>query len=157
MKKPPIDPAELALERARQLKALQLSRSGGEPAPSEPAPHEEPPSTAELVAVAADESAGAVDEPQNEETAPARPPEKAPRKKQTSAREEKRWKTSVQLSRRHEKIVNQFMMHYRMQGLRPVSVNTIILAALDVLKQTPELDKVIHEIVAGDRRLTRLQ
>jgi hypothetical protein len=150
MKKPPIDPAELALERARQLKAVQLSRSGGEPAPQEPAPHEEPPSTAELVAVAADESAGAVDE----EIAPAKP-EKAPRKKQPSAREESRWKTSVQLSKRHEKIVNQFMMHYRMQGLRPVSVNTIILAALDVLKQTPELDKVIHDIVAADKRLTR--
>ena len=154
MKKPPIDPAELALERARQLKAVQLSRSGGEPAP-EPAPHEEPPSTAEPVAVAADESAGAVDEHHDEEIAPARP-EKAPRKKQTSAREEKRWKTSVQLSKRHEKIVNQFMMHYRMQGLRPVSVNTIILAALDVLKQTPELDKVIHEIVAADKRLSQL-
>ena len=63
----------------------------------------------------------------------------------------------MQLSKRHEKIVNQFVNHYRMQGLRPVSVNTIILAALDVLKQTPELDNVIHEIVAGDRRLTRLQ
>ena len=62
----------------------------------------------------------------------------------------------MQLSKRHEKIVNEFVMHYRMQGLRPVSVNTIILAALDVLKQTPELDEVIHAIVAADKRLTRL-
>ena len=44
---------------------------------------------------------------------------------------EKRWKTSVQLFRRHEKIVNEFVMPYQMQGLRPVSVNTIILAALE--------------------------
>ena len=34
---------------------------------------------------------------------------------------EERWKTSVQLFRRHEKIANEFVMHYRMQGLRPVS------------------------------------
>jgi hypothetical protein len=82
--------------------------------------------------------------------------EKPPRKKQTSDKGEKRWKTSVQLSRRHEKIVNEFVMHYRMQGLRPVSVNTIILAALDVLKQTPQLDEVVHAIVAADKRVTRL-
>ena len=31
MKRSAIDPADLALERARQLKAVQLSRSGGEP------------------------------------------------------------------------------------------------------------------------------
>jgi hypothetical protein len=29
------------------------------------------------------------------------------------------------------------------------SVNTIILAALDVLKQTPQLDEVVHVIVAA--------
>ena len=62
----------------------------------------------------------------------------------------------MQLSRRHEKIVNEVMMHYRMQGLRPVSVNTIILAALEVLKRTPELDEVIHAIVAAYKRVTRL-
>ena len=39
---------------------------------------------------------------------------------------------------------------------RPVSVNTIILAALEVLKRTPELDEVIHAIVAADKRVTRL-
>jgi hypothetical protein len=92
-----------------------------------------------------------VDEPLKEAK-----PERPPRKKQASAKEEKRWKTSVQLSRRHEKIVNEFVMHYRMQGLRPVSVNTIILAALDVLKQTPQLDEVVHAIVAADKRVTRL-
>jgi hypothetical protein len=54
------------------------------------------------------------------------------------------------------KIVNEFVMHYRMQGLRPVSVNTIILAALDVLKQTPQIDEVVHAIVAADKRVTRL-
>ncbi len=151
MKKPAIDPADLALERARQLKALQLSRGGGE-LPSDPAIPEGPPVTAEPVAV--DESAKSVDESPNEARGLARP-EKAPKKTQTSAKEEKRWKTSVQFSKRHEKIVNEFMNHYRMQGLRPVSVNTIILAALDVLKQTPELDEVVHEIVAADRRLTR--
>ena len=62
----------------------------------------------------------------------------------------------MQLSRRHEKIVNEFVMRYRMQGLRPVSVNTIILAALDVLKQTPQLDEVVQAIVAADKRVTRL-
>ena len=67
---------------------------------------------------------------------------------------EKRWKTSV--FRRHEKIVNEFVMHYRMQGPPPVSVNTIILAALEVLKRTTELDEVIRAIVAADKRLTRL-
>jgi len=35
-----------------------------------------------------------------------------------------------------------YVMHYRMQGLRPVSVNTISLAALDVLKQTPNSMKL---------------
>jgi hypothetical protein len=55
-----------------------------------------------------------------------------PRKKTTyEPKGEKRWKTSVQLSKRHENIVNEVVMHYRMQGLRPVSVNTVILAALD--------------------------
>ena len=62
----------------------------------------------------------------------------------------------MQLSKRHEKIVNEVLMHYRMQGLRPISVNTIILAALEVLKRTPELDKVVHAIVAADKRITRL-
>jgi hypothetical protein len=52
--------------------------------------------------------------------------------------------------------VNEVVMHYRMQGLRPVSVNTIILAALEVLKHTPELDKVVHAIVAADKRVSRL-
>jgi len=145
MKQPAIDPADLALERARQLKAVQLSRGGGE-ATADVATPEEPPSTVEPVAV---------DEPPKEAITSTRP-EKSPRKKQSSAKEEKRWKTSVQLSKRHEKIVNEFVMHYRMQGLRPVSVNTIILAALDVLKQTPELDEVIHAIVAADKRLTHL-
>jgi hypothetical protein len=151
MKKPPIDPAELALERARQLKAVQLSKGGGE-SPQSAAHPEDPHSTVEP----SDESAKVADERPEEATAAAGP-ERVPRKKHTSAKQEKRWKTSVQLSKRHEKIVNQFVNHYRMQGLRPVSVNTIILAALDVLKQTPELDNIIHEIVAGDRRLTRLQ
>ena len=146
MKKPAIDPADLALERARQLKAIQLSRGGGE-APADAATPEEPPSAVEP---------GAGDEPPKEAITSAGP-EKSPRKKQTYQKVEKRWKTSVQLSRRHEKIVNEFVMHYRMQGLRPVSVNTIILAALDVLKQTPELDEVIHVIVAADKRLTRLK
>ena len=62
----------------------------------------------------------------------------------------------MQLFRWHEKIVNEFVMHYRMQGLRPVSVNTIILAALQVLKRTPALDEVIRAIVAADKRLIRL-
>jgi hypothetical protein len=146
MKKPAIDPADLALERARQLKAVQLSRGGGE-ALTDVATPEEPPSTVEPVAV---------DEPPKEAITSAKP-EKPPRKKQTYQQEEKRWKTSVQLSKRHEKILNEYVMHYRMQGLRPVSVNTIILAALDVLKQTPELDEVIHAIVAADKRLTRLK
>jgi hypothetical protein len=145
MKKPAIDPADLALERARQLKAVQLSRGGGE-APSDAATPEEPPSRVE---------SATVDEPPKEATTSAGP-EKSPRKKQTYQKGEKRWKTSVQLSRRHEKIVNEFVMHYRMQGLRPVSVNTIILAALDVLKQTHELDEVVHAIVAADKRVTRL-
>jgi hypothetical protein len=48
------------------------------------------------------------------------------------------------------------VMRYRMQGLPPVSVNTIILAALEVLTRTPKLDEVIREIVAADKRLTRL-
>ena len=148
MKKPAIDPADLALERARQLKAVQLSRGGGEP-PQDASTPEEPLSTVEPVAV--DEPAKIVDEPLKEAK-----PEKPFGKKQASAKEEKRWKTSVQLSRRHEKIVNEFVMHYRMQGLRPVSVNTIILAALDVLKQTPQLDEVVHTIVAADKRVTRL-
>jgi hypothetical protein len=145
MKKPAIDPADLALERARQLKAVQLSRGGGE-AHTDAATPEEPPSRVE---------SATVDEPPKEATTSAGP-EKSPRKKQTYQKGEKRWKTSVQLSKRHEKIVNEYVMHYRMQGLRPVSVNTIILAALDVLKQTPELDEVIHAIVAADKRLTRL-
>jgi outer membrane biosynthesis protein TonB len=149
MKKPALDPADLALERARQLKAVQLSRGGGEGPPAASAPEEEPSSTVEPVVV--DEPAKIVDEPPKEAK-----PERPPRKKKASAKEEKRWKTSVQLSRRHEKIVNEFVMHYRMQGLRPVSVNTIILAALDVLKQTPQLDEVVHAIVAADKRVTRL-
>ena len=33
MKKPALDPADLALERARQLKAAQLSRGGGDGPP----------------------------------------------------------------------------------------------------------------------------
>jgi hypothetical protein len=152
MKKPAMDPADLALERARQLKAVQLSRGGGEP-PHDASPPEEPPRT--LEPVAGDEPAKVVDEPPKEAIASVRP-EKPPRKKQTSDKAEKRWKTSVQLSRRHEKIVNEFVMHYRMQGLRPVSVNTIILAALDVLRQTPQLDEVVHAIVAADKRLTHL-
>ena len=149
MKKPALDPADLALERARQLKAVQLSRGGGDGPPDASAPEEEPSSTVEPVVV--DEPAKIVDEPPKEAKV-----ERPARKKQASAKEEKRWKTSVQLSRRHEKIVNEFVMHYRMQGLRPVSVNTIILAALDVLKQTPQLDEVVHAIVAADKRVTRL-
>jgi hypothetical protein len=151
MKKNVIDPADLALERARQLKAVHLSRTGGEPPPDASAP--EPIPSAEPVAI--NEPAKVVDEPPKEAIASTRS-EKPPKKKQASAKEEKRWKTSVQLSKRHEKIVNEFVMHYRMQGLRPVSVNTIILAALDVLEQTPQLDEVVHAIVAADKRVTRL-
>ena len=142
-----IDPAELALERARQLKAVQLSRSGGEP-PVPASTPEEAPSTPESLAV---------DGLLNEATIATKPEKLPPRKKPTyDPKGEKRWKTSVQLSKRHEKIVNEVMMHYRMQGLRPVSINTIILAALEVLKRTPELDKVVHAIVAADKRVTRL-
>jgi hypothetical protein len=146
MKKPAMDPADLALERARQLKAVQLSRGGEDESPTDVATPEEPPSAVEPVAV---------DEPPKEAITSVKP-EKPPKKNKTSTKEEKRWKTSVQLSKRHEKIVNEFVMHYRMQGLRPVSVNTIILAALDVLKQTPQLDEVVHAIVAADKRVTRL-
>ena len=134
MKKPALDPADLALERARQLKAVQLSRGEEEP----PAP--------EPVAVAEPETA----------IPAARPEKPLPRKKPAHDKGEKRWKTSVQLSRRHEKIVNELLMHYRMQGLRPVSANTIILAALELLKRTPELDETVQAIVAADRRVTRL-
>ena len=145
MKRSAIDPADLALERARQLKAVQLSRSGGEPPVPTP---EEVLLTPESVSV---------DEPPNEATTATKPEKLPPRKKTTyEPKGEKRWKTSVQLSKRHEKIVNEVMMYYRMQGLRPVSVNTIILAALEVLKRTPELDKVVHAIVAADKRITRL-
>lgn len=144
MKKAAIDPADLALERAKQLRAVQISRGGDEPGPLD-SPPEEAPSPSQLIAV---------DEPPKEALTPAKP-EKAPRKKPTYDKRQERWKTSVQLSRRHEKIVNEFLMHYRMQGLRPVSVNTIILAALDVLKRSPELDEVIQAIVADDRRVTR--
>jgi hypothetical protein len=140
MKRSGIDPADLALERARQLKAVQLSRSGVEP-PVPASTPEEILSTPESVSV--DETTTATKLP--------------PRKKTTyEPKTEKRWKTSVQLSKRHEKIVNEVVMHYRMQGLRPVSVNTVILAALEVLKRTPELDKVVHAIVAADKRVTRL-
>jgi hypothetical protein len=146
MKRSAIDPADLALERARQLKAVQLSRSGGEP-PMLASTPEEILSTPESVSVA--------DPP--EETTSTKHEKLPPRKKTTyEPKGEKRWKTSVQLSKRHEKIVNEVVMHYRMQGLRPVSVNTIILAALEVLKRTPELDKVVHAIVAADKRVTRL-
>jgi hypothetical protein len=68
---------------------------------------------------------------------------------------EKRWKTSVQLFRRHEKIVNEFVMPYRMQGLRPVSSHNHS-GSIGVLKRTPELDEVVRAIVAADKRLTRL-
>jgi hypothetical protein len=143
MKKPALDPADLALERARQLKAVQLSRGEGEP----PTPASTPEEAAlEPVAVA---------EPEKAITA-TRPEKLPPRKKPAYDKGEKRWKTSVQLSRRHEKIVNELLMHYRMQGLRPVSANTIILAALELLKRTPELDEVVQTIVAADRRVTRL-
>jgi hypothetical protein len=143
MKKPALDPADLALERARQLKAVQLSRSEGEP----PAPAPTPDGTAlEPVAAA---------EPEKADTT-AKPEKPPPRKKPAYDKGEKRWKTSVQLSRRHEKIVNELLMHYRMQGLRPVSANTIILAALELLKRTPELDETVQAIVAADRRVTRL-
>jgi hypothetical protein len=146
MKRSAIDPADLALERARQLKAVQLSRSGGEP-PMLASTPEEILSTPESFSVA---------EPP-EETTSTKHEKLPPRKKTTyEPKGEKRWKTSVQLSKRHEKIVNEVVMHYRMQGLRPVSVNTIILAALEVLKRTPELDKVVHAIVAADKRVTRL-
>jgi hypothetical protein len=47
MKKPAMDPADLALERARQLKAVQLSRGGGDGPPDASAPEEEPGSTVE--------------------------------------------------------------------------------------------------------------
>jgi hypothetical protein len=145
MKRSAIDPADLALERARQLKAVQLSRSGGE---SPVLASQEILSTPESVSV---------DEPPDETTNATKHEDLPPRKKTThEPKREKRWKTSVQLSKRHEKIVNEVVMHYRMQGLRPVSVNTIILAALEVLKRTPELDKVVHAIVAADKRVTRL-
>src|SRR5689334_19221382 len=114
MKKPALDPADLALERARQLKAVQLSR--GEDEPPTPAP------TPENAAL----EPAAVNYPEKANTA-TKPEKLSPRKKQTYDKAEKRWKTSVQLSRRHEKIVNELLMHYRMQGLRPVSANTIIL------------------------------
>ena len=148
MKRSAIDPADLALERARQLKAVQLSRSGGEP----PVPA----STPEEILSTPESISAAVAEPPDETTSTKH--EKLPPRKKTTyePKGEKRWKTSVQLSKRHEKIVNEVVMHYRMQGLRPVSVNTIILAALEVLKRTPELDKVVHAIVAADKRITRL-
>ena len=146
MKRSAIDPADLALERARQLKAVQLSRSATEPTAPASTP-EEVLSTPESVSV---------EEPPNEATAATKPEKLPPRKKTNESKGEKRWKTSVQLSKRHEKIVNEVVMHYRMQGLRPVSVNTIILAALEVLKHTPELDKVVHAIVAADKRVSRL-
>jgi hypothetical protein len=148
MKRSAIDPADLALERARQLKAVQLSRSGGEP-PMLASTPEEILSTPESISAA-------VAEPPDETTSTKH--EKLPPRKKTTdePKGEKRWKTSVQLSKRHEKIVNEVVMHYRMQGLRPVSVNTIILASLEVLKRTPELDKVVHAIVAADKRVTRL-
>ena len=126
MKRSAIDPADLALERARQLKAVQPSRSAAEPTAPVSAP-EEVLSTPESVSV---------DKPPNEATTATKPEKLPPRKKTTyEPKGEKRWKTSVQLSKRHEKIVNEVVMHYRMQGLRPVSVNTIILAALEVLKR----------------------
>jgi hypothetical protein len=148
MKRSAIDPADLALERARQLKAVQLSRSGGEP-PVPASTPEEVLSTPESVSV---------DEPPDETTTATKHEKKLPHRKKPiyEPKGEKRWKTSVQLSKRHEKIVNEVVMHYRMQGLRPVSVNTIILAALEVLKRTPELDKVVHAIVVADKRVTRL-
>ena len=147
MRRSAIDPADLALERTRQLKAVQLSRSGGE-APVSASTPEEVLSTPESVSV---------DEPPDETTTATKHEKLPPRKKTAyEPKGEKRWKTSVQLSKRHEKIVNEVVMHYRMQGLRPVSVNTIILAALEVLKRTPELDKVVHAIVAADKRVTRL-
>ena len=148
MKRSAIDPADLALERARQLKAVQLSRSGGEP----PVPA----STPEEILSTPESISAAVAEPPDETTSTKH--EKLPPRKKTTyePKGEKRWKTSVQLSKRHEKIVNEVVMHYRMQGLRPVSVNTVILAALEVLKRTPELDKVVHAIVAADKRVTRL-
>lgn len=144
MKKPALDPADLALERARQLKAVQLSR-GEDEAPPTPAPVPGE-LTPEPVAVAEPEKAATVTKPEK----------LPPRKKPVYDKGEKRWKTSVQLSRRHEKIVNELLMHYRMQGLRPVSANTIILAALELLKRTPELDETVQAIVAADRRVTRL-
>src|SRR6202022_3883017 len=147
MKRSAIDPADLPLERPRQLKAVQLSRSGGE-SPVLASTPEEILSTPESVSV---------DEPPDETTTATKHENLPPRKKTThEPKREKGWKTSVQLSKRHEKIVNEVVMHYRMQGLRPVSVNTIILAALEVLKRTPELDKVVHAIVAADKRVTRL-
>jgi hypothetical protein len=148
MKRSAIDPADLALERARQLKAVQLSRSGGEPPMLA--------STPEEILSRPESISAAVAEPPDETTSTKH--EKLPPRKKTTyePKGEKRWKTSVQLSKRHEKIVNEVVMHYRMQGLRPVSVNTIILASLEVLKRTPELDKVVHAIVAADKRVTRL-
>jgi hypothetical protein len=143
MKKPALDPADLALERARQLKAVQLSRGEGDPPTPASTPAEAAP---EPVVVA---------EPEKP-IAATRPEKLPPRKKPAYDKGEKRWKTSVQLSRRHEKIVNELLMHYRMQGLRPVSANTIILAALELLKRTPELDETVQAIVAADRRVSRL-
>src|SRR3984893_17922292 len=147
MKRSAIDPADLAQERARQLKAVQLSRSGGE-SPVLASTPEEVLSTPESVSV---------DEPPDETTT-ATKHEKLPHRKKPiyEPQGEKRWETAVQLAKRHEKIVNEVVMHYRMQGLRPVSVNTIILAAVEVLKRTPDLDKVVHAIVAADKRVTRL-
>lgn len=143
MKKPALDPADLALERARQLKAVQLSRGEGDPLAPASTPADAAP---EPAAVAEPEKA----------IATTRPERLPPKKKPAYDKGEKRWKTSVQLSRRHEKIVNELLMHYRMQGLRPVSANTIILAALELLKRTPELDETVQAIVAADRRVTRL-
>ena len=113
-------------------------------------------STPEEILSTPESISAAVAEPRDETTSTKH--EKLPPRKKTTyePKGEKRWKTSVQLSKRHEKIVNEVVMHYRMQGLRPVSVNTIILASLEVLKRTPELDKVVHAIVAADKRVTRL-
>jgi hypothetical protein len=65
------------------------------------------------------------------------------------------WKTSINVPKRHENIVNEFVNHYRMKGLRPVSANTIFLAAVEVLERSPALDEAVEGIVSNDRRRHR--
>ena len=68
---------------------------------------------------------------------------------------EERWKTSVQLFRRHEKIVNEFVMTTGCKDCGPYRQDNHS-GSIGVLKRPPELDEVIRAIVAADKRLTRL-